>query len=67
MIADGEYCIDIITQICAAINALYAVAEKILSKHIEHCVVEAFRSDSSEEKEEKISEIMAVVHRLRKL
>ena len=38
MIDDGEYCIDIITQIQAARSALQSVSKRILEKHVKHFV-----------------------------
>ncbi len=67
MIGEKQYCIDIITQIHAAINALYRVAEKIFARHLEHCVTDAFRGKSDKEKREKIEEIMEMVKRLHKI
>ena len=66
MIENKEYCIDIVTQIHAAANALYRVSEKILEKHIEECVVEAFKGRSGAEKDRKIKEITTVIKRLHK-
>ena len=67
MIDEKRYCIDIATQIHASINALYKVAEKILAKHMEHCVVDALRGRSETQKRQKIDELMDVMKRLRKL
>ena len=67
MIEEEKYCIDIITQIHAAINALYRVSENILAKHLESCVVSTFKSKSEKEKIEKMDEIMKVIKKLHKL
>ncbi|MBU1863138.1 MAG: metal-sensitive transcriptional regulator [Candidatus Omnitrophica bacterium] len=67
MIEGEKYCIDIIIQINAAINALYRVGEKIFVKHIDHCVKSAFQGRSEKAKTEKIDEIMKVVKQLNKL
>jgi len=40
MVEDDKYCIDILTQISAANNALKQVALGLLDDHIRHCVVE---------------------------
>jgi len=61
MVKHERYCIDIIIQIYAAIHALHRVSEKILGKHIEHCVKEAFTGQSVREKGKKIEEIMKVI------
>jgi len=67
MVDEKKYCIDIIIQIHAAINALYRVAERIFGRHLEHCVTDAFMGKSEREKRDKIEEIMEVVKRLHKL
>jgi CsoR family transcriptional regulator, copper-sensing transcriptional repressor len=67
MIDEKKYCVDIIIQLHAVINALYRVAEKIFARHLEHCVTDAFHGRSDREKREKIDEIMDVVKRLHKL
>ena len=64
MVENEKYCIDIITQIHAATHALYSVSEKILAKHIEHCVVNAFKGKSIKEKNVKIKEIVSLVKKL---
>jgi DNA-binding FrmR family transcriptional regulator len=61
MIKEGRYCIDIVTQLHAVIHALYGVTEKIFVKHIERCVVDAFKGKSEREKHQKISEIMQII------
>lgn len=67
MIEGEKYCVDIVIQIHAAINALRRVSEKIFAKHIEHCVVEALKGKSEEEKEQKIGEVIDVIRRIYKL
>ncbi len=67
MIEEGQYCIDITTQIHAAVNALFSVSDKIFAKHIEHCVVDTFRGKSAKDRAQKINEIIDVVKKLHKL
>lgn len=67
MIEEKKYCVDIVNQVHASVNALRRVAEKILAKHMEHCVVEAIKGKSEQQKKEKIDEIMEVIRRLQKL
>lgn len=67
MIEEKKYCVDIVNQVHASVNALRRVAEKILAKHMEHCVVDAIKGKSEQQKKEKISEIMEVIRRLQKL
>ena len=66
MIADRKYCIDILTQIHAIKGALSRVEEKILEKHFEHCVAEAIKGTSDEEKQQKMDEILKLIHQTRK-
>ena len=66
MIDDGEYCIDIITQIQAARSALQSVSKIILEKHLKHCVAEALDENNSATIDEKLEEIMTVIKRMEK-
>jgi DNA-binding FrmR family transcriptional regulator len=66
MIDDGEYCIDIITQIQAARSALQSVSKIILEKHLKHCVANALVSDDETAVNEKLEEIMTIIKRMEK-
>lgn len=66
MIDDGEYCIDIITQIQAARSALQSVSKRILEKHLKHCVAAALEEHDQEGIDEKLAEIMTVIKRMEK-
>lgn len=66
MIKESKYCVDIVNQIYASGNALYRVAEKVLTKHMEHCVTEALKGKSESQKKQKIDEIMNIIKRLNK-
>lgn len=67
MVEQRKYCIDIINQVLATSNALGKVAEKILAKHIRHCVRTALIGKSKKAMNKKIDELMRVIHRFRKL
>jgi CsoR family transcriptional regulator, copper-sensing transcriptional repressor len=41
MVAEEQYCIDIITQVSAMTKALQSVALGLLEEHMAHCVVRA--------------------------
>jgi DNA-binding FrmR family transcriptional regulator len=57
---DGDaYCIDILTQITAASNALKKVAVGLLDDHIRHCVV-----NQTEEGKDMVAEATAAIDRL---
>ncbi|MFP5352957.1 MAG: metal-sensitive transcriptional regulator [Actinomycetota bacterium] len=45
MVENDDYCIDILTQITAASNALKKVAVGLLDDHIRHCVANETESD----------------------
>ena len=67
MVERKKYCIDIVNQIHASINALYRVAEKILSKHMENCVIDTLKGKSEAQKRKKIDEVMELIRKLHKL
>ncbi len=59
MINDKRYCVDIMTQIKAARNALKAIELSILEKHMESCLEQC---DSDKEiRKEKIEEIIKLL------
>lgn len=59
MVDNDEYCIDILTQITAATNALKKVAVGLLADHIRHCV-----ATQSEGGKDMIKEATAAIDRL---
>lgn len=59
MVDNDDYCIDILTQITAASNALKKVAVGLLEDHIRHCVVHG-----TEEGKDMVSEASAAIERL---
>lgn len=40
MVADGRYCVDILTQVAAVRSALDALGVELLTNHIAHCVTD---------------------------
>ena len=66
MIKDRKYCVDILTQIHAIKGALSRVEEKILEKHFQSCVTDALMGASEKEKQQKLSEIVKLLHQVRK-
>jgi CsoR family transcriptional regulator, copper-sensing transcriptional repressor len=61
MVENDEYCIDILTQITAASNALKKVAVGLLDDHIRHCVMQ-----ETEEGKDMVREATAAIDRLLK-
>lgn len=63
MIDEGEYCIDILTQIAALTSALENVGLSLLNDHLSHCVMDAAQS-GGQVADDKIAEAMAAITRL---
>lgn len=63
MIEEDKYCIDVLTQISAANNALRSVALNLLDEHLDHCVRTAL-AEGGDEAQAKLSEASAAIARL---
>ncbi|HKM42757.1 MAG TPA: metal-sensing transcriptional repressor [Limnochordia bacterium] len=63
MVEEDRYCVDISNQILATQAILRNVNSQILHDHINHCVREAVETEDAEE---KITEIMAIIDKLTK-
>lgn len=61
MLEEERYCVDISNQIIAAQALLKKANMLILKQHIHHCVKDAVRQDSVEE---KIEEIIGILEKL---
>ncbi|MFN2490822.1 MAG: metal-sensitive transcriptional regulator [Actinomycetota bacterium] len=59
MVEEDKYCIDILTQISAASNALKKVAIGLLEDHMRHCI-----ANRTEKDRDMISEASAAIDRL---
>ncbi len=66
MIENHKYCLDILTQIHAIKGALSRVEERILDKHFRNCVTEALTGVSEKEKQQKLTEIISLIHQVRR-
>ncbi|MFH1715720.1 MAG: metal-sensitive transcriptional regulator [Planctomycetota bacterium] len=66
MIETKQYCIDILNQIYAVKGALRKVEERILERHFQHCVTEAAKGASKKEMQQKLDEILRLIHQTRK-
>lgn len=60
MVEEDVYCIDILTQVAAASNALKKTAVALLDDHMRHCVVNA----SAEDSKDMVQEATAAIERL---
>ncbi|MGH3777729.1 MAG: metal-sensitive transcriptional regulator [Pseudonocardiaceae bacterium] len=63
MIENDAYCIDVLTQVSAATNALQAVALGLMDEHLKHCVTQAV-SEGGQVADDKIAEASAAIARL---
>ncbi len=66
MLKERKYCIDVLNQIYAIKGALGRVEEKILEKHFQHCVTDAVKGTSEKEKQQKLDEILKLIHQTRR-
>ena len=66
MVDEERYCIDILTQIGAAMTALENVGLKVLDDHVNHCVAGAIASGDEAEARAKTDELLAAVQRFAK-
>jgi CsoR family transcriptional regulator, copper-sensing transcriptional repressor len=66
MVEEERYCIDILTQIGAAMTALESVGLKVLDDHVNHCVAGAIASGDEAEARAKTEELLAAVQRFAK-
>lgn len=60
MVEEDSYCIDILTQISAASNALKKTAVALLDDHIRHCVTDPTRAEGKD----MVAEATAAIERL---
>lgn len=61
MISEGRYCVDIMSQIRAARNAVKTIELGVLETHVNSCVSEACSSKDEKLKKQHISEIIELL------
>ena len=66
MIEDDKYCIDILTQVKAVRSAMKSLELEVLESHLNCCLKRAIDSESKEEMNEKVSEILTLIKRVSK-
>ena len=64
MVAEDTYCIDILTQITAASNALKKTAVALLEDHIRHCLTDDAHPGKHGADKDMVSEATAAIERL---
>jgi len=65
MVAEGRYCIDILTQLQAVRAALARVETAILHDHLGKCVEGAMASGDAADQRAKVNELIALLERRR--
>lgn len=65
MVADGRYCIDVLTQLQAVRAALGKVESTMLKEHLGHCVERAITSGNPSEQRAKVTELVELLDRTR--
>ncbi len=63
MVEEQKYCVDILLQVSAVQGALDQVSKRLLGRHIESCVADAFASANERQRERKIEELLEVFSR----
>lgn len=61
MLEEERYCVDVSHQILATISLLKKANEQMLKQHMNNCLVEAFNTDSQEE---KFDEVIKLIHKM---
>ena len=64
MFKEGKYCIDIIKQNEAVIEAIKRVNHLVLENHLDTCVAEAIKGKNKKERQKKIRELLEVFKNL---
>lgn len=67
MVNSDAYCVDTLHQIAAARGALSKTGQIVLVRHIDLCVVDAFKSGSDRGRAKKLKELMEVFARYARL
>lgn len=63
MVREGRSCLDIVIQLEAVKGALEGVELILLRGHLQTCVAEVMKSQSRDERDRKIDEILSVLGR----
>ena len=63
MVAEGRYCIEVLTQLRAVRAALVRVETEMLKSHLDHCIEDAIVSGDATEQRKKASELIELLER----
>jgi CsoR family transcriptional regulator, copper-sensing transcriptional repressor len=63
MVEEDRYCVDILTQLSSAQEALRAVARSLMRNHLSHCMTHAIKSGTMNEKEAMYDEVLDMIYK----
>ncbi len=63
MVEEDRYCVDILTQLSSAQEALRAVARALMRNHLSHCMTHAIESGTEDEKQAMYDEVLDMVYK----
>lgn len=66
MVEEDKYCIDVLTQVSAAVSALEKVGLKLVGTHMRSCVRDALTTEDPTAGEERIEELVGSLERFLK-
>ena len=63
MVGDGQYCVDIMTQLRAVRNAIKAIELGVLEVHVDSCITAIYASEDAGLRKKRIGEIMDLLRK----
>lgn len=63
MVEEDRYCVDILTQLSSAQEALRAVARSLMRNHLAHCMAHAIKTGTEEEMEAMYDELLDMIYK----
>lgn len=66
MVNEDRYCMDVLTQLSSVSSAVNRVEDIVLRRHLDSCVSAAIKSGKTQDKKEKLDEVMDFLSKFRK-
>ena len=66
MVTEDRYCIDVVRQVQAARSALSGLESLIIDDHVDTCVQRALQAGKTDERREKVNELVSILTGKRK-
>ena len=66
MVAEGRYCVDVLTQVDAVTAALARFQDRVLESHLNHCVTEALEGQDRRARRNKVDEVVTLLKKYRR-